>query len=180
MVAIEPNEGTWATAAELFSDPAAIDDMPAYQRSFTPDLDRKGQAAYAIGDYSYMFAIAAVVPFVGFGLLPDFSLHNFALGYDARPIDHKGRSVEERRVRARFLDARVDTDNEAHATHPDTREVVDRATLCERLRRQIEDHFEPLVEALHAKSRLSRNALWRLAGDSLSQLSSTPDGASVA
>ena len=71
----------WVLVADHFASDAAIEDMPAYQRSFTPDLDRKGQAAYAIGDYSYMFAIAAVAPLVGFGLLPFPEAPEWSVGF---------------------------------------------------------------------------------------------------
>jgi hypothetical protein len=159
----------WSTAADLFADSAAVDDLLAYQKSFTPDLDRKGQAAYAIGEYSHMFAISAAAPFVGFGLVPDLSPHNYALRFDTRPMQHNGRIVQERLPRVRFVNVTVSADSQAFAGHTDVREIVDRATLCERLRRQVEAHFEPLVAALHEKSGLSRSALWRLVGDSLSQ-----------
>ena len=59
------------------------------------------------------------------------------------------------------------TDNPDFAGDPDIRELVDRAALCERLRMMAEAHFTPLVEVLHAKTSLSRNALWRLVGDAL-------------
>jgi Ferric iron reductase FhuF-like transporter len=160
----------WITAADLFADSAAIDDLFAYQRSFTPDLDLKGQAAYAIGEYSYMFAITAAAPFVGFGLVPDLSPRNYALRFDTRPIQHNDRTVQERLARVRFLDTTVSTDNQAFTGHADVQDIVDRAMLCERLRHQVEAHFEPIVAALRKKSGLSRNALWRLVGDSLSQL----------
>ena len=74
---------------------------------------------------------------------------------------------QERLARVRFLEPKPVTDNQAFAGDPDVRELVDRAALCERLRMATEAHFTPLVEVLHAKSRLSRNALWRLVGDSL-------------
>ena len=160
----------WVTASAIFGDSAAVDDLLAYQTEFTPDLDRKGQAAYLITEYSYMFAITAAAPFVGFGLVPDFSAEKYALRFESRPVKHNGRIVQERLARVRFLEPKVVTDNQAFAGDPDTLEFVDRAALCERLRVATEAHFKPLVEVLHAKSRLSRNALWRLVGDSLAVL----------
>ena len=97
-------EPGWVTAASLFANPDAIDDMLAHEVAFTPDLDRKGQAAYVITEYSYMFAITAAVPFVRFGLVPDFSADKYALRFEYRPVKHNGRIAQERLARVRFLE----------------------------------------------------------------------------
>jgi ferric iron reductase protein FhuF len=160
----------WVTAAALFGDDAALDDLLEYQATFTRGLDQKGRAAFLVANYSYTFAITAAPLFVGFALVPDFSPSNYALRFDTRPIKHDGRTVEERQARVRFLSAAFSTDKQSNATHPDAKTLLDRAGLRALFRQSIEDHFRPLIERLHRKSGLSRNALWRLAGDSLAAL----------
>ena len=82
--ALEPG---WVTAAALFDDHAAIDDLLDYQASFVKGMDRKSRAAALAADYSYMFAITAAPLFVGFGLVPDLSASSYALQFETRPHD---------------------------------------------------------------------------------------------
>lgn len=157
----------WMPARAWTSDDDAIDGLLAYQQSFTPDLDGKGQAAYAVGDYAQMVASAFAPLMAGFRIVPDFSPAGVDVGFDLRPLEHRGRTVMERLWRMRLRDAGYHTDDCALAGDPDAQFSDD---LPDVFRRHVEAHMRPLVEALHRRSSLSRNALWRLVGDSLSQL----------
>lgn len=157
----------WTPAAQWLGDADEIDALLAYQRSFTPDLDAKGQAAYAIGDYSHMVASAFVPLMVGHRLVPDFSPAGIEIGFDTKPMEHRGRTVTERLARLRLVDPAFHTDDAALAENPSARWSADLAGV---FRGHVEALHGPLVAALNRKSGLSRNALWRLVGDSFSQL----------
>ena len=82
---------------------------------------------------------------------------------------HDGRTVEGRTARVRFLSAAFHTEHESHAGFADAKAVLDRTGLRARFRLGV-DHFRPLIDRLHGKSGLSRNALWRLTGNSVAAL----------
>lgn len=166
LVLDERDERHWMPCRRLSED-AQVDDLLAYQRSFTPDLDRKGQAAYAIGDVSHMLATAVVPLFVGFRMVPSLSLSALRIGFDTRSIKHRDGSAMERLWRIRFGLADLETDDGGLADKLGIEATPDLAGV---LRRSIEMLLAPLVQALHRRSGLSRNALWRLVTDSFSQL----------
>ncbi len=166
LVLDERDERHWTPFRSLSDDPQ-VDDLLAYQRSFTPDLDRKGQAAYAIGDVSHMLATAVVPLFVGFRMVPSLSLSALQIGFDARSIKHRDGLAVERLWRIRLAHADLETDDEGLADKLGIEATPDLAGV---LRRNIETLLAPLVQALHRKSGLSCNALWRLVTDSFSQL----------
>lgn len=151
----------WTRADRLFDDSAALDDMLDYQASFADDMDPKTRAAYHITEYSNRFALLAVAPYVGFGLVPDFRPASMALGHEPPRLE-KG---EERTTRLRFLSGTAATT--AVFVARGACEGVARQQLRELLRQGVEAHFRPLIAGLHRKTSLSESAMWRLVGDSL-------------
>ena len=149
------------------SSPSHVASYMEYQRSLVPGLDAKGQAAFAVGDYSHMLASAVVPLFVGSRLVPDFSGATVRTGFDLRPLDLDGRLLQERVWRIGLGAGSVDTDDPARSAEPALRQVGD---LTGMFRAQLETHLAPLVATLHRLSRLSRRALWRLVGDSFAQI----------
>ncbi|TKT78152.1 (2Fe-2S)-binding protein [Aquamicrobium sp. LC103] len=155
----------WTRADLLFGDDAALEDMLDYQAGFADEMDLKTRAAYHITEYSNRFALVAVAPFVGFGLVPDFRPASVALSHDTRPLQLKTRLVDERLTRLRFLSERAATSDALVAQGAAAAEA--RALLRDLLRQGVEAHFEPLISGLHRKTSLSESAMWRLVGDSL-------------
>lgn len=155
----------WTRADRLFGDDAALDDMLDYQASFADDMDPKTRAAYHITEYSNRFALIAVAPFIGFGLVPDFRPASMALSYETRPLQLQKRMVEERSTRLRFLSAHAATTAALEARGAGKAEA--RALLRDLLRQVAEAHFTPLIVGLRRKTSLSDSAMWRLVGDSL-------------
>jgi hypothetical protein len=158
-------EHGWVRADEFVFDDAAIDEYLAYEGSFHPGIDRKTCAAAMMVDYCYVFTLATVPLFVGFGITPDLSLRNYAMKFYKVPFEHDGRTVHIRRAYVRFLSLASFTDRPGYDNHilqlPDTR------SLCDRFRTEIEGHMEPLVLRLARRTGLSRSALWRLVSDAV-------------
>jgi hypothetical protein len=154
-------EAGWTTAAALFADDDAVEDWLDYEATYVPGLDRKGRAAALITDYSYMFAASTVPLLVGCRLVPDLSPANYALRFEIGPVEHDGEVFLQRRMQVRFLNA---------ACRTDRGRLRERSELQAHFRHEVEAHFQPFIETLHGKSRLPRNAFWRLVADSLAAL----------
>lgn len=159
-------ESGWRRADKLFDDDeSGLDDLLDYQASFADHMDLKTRAAYHITEYSNLFALVAVAPFVGFGLVPDFRPRQIGLSHETRPLSLKNKVVEERLTRLRFLSDRVAT--VATVQEWAASAAAARVILRDLLRQGVEAHFAPLIAGLHTKTSLSESAMWRLVGDSL-------------
>lgn len=157
----------WTTAAELFASDAAIDDYLDYTASIRKGADPKTCAASMIGEYSYLFSIATVPLFIGFGIVPELDPLHFAMTAHTAPPEHDGGMLRFRHSHVGFLSSGFWTDDAECAAHPDARGLLDGDGLCDLYRRSVEDHFAPFVETLFRKTGLTRNALWRLVGDAI-------------
>ncbi|BCJ90575.1 siderophore biosynthesis protein [Terrihabitans soli] len=157
---IGPVSDGFAPAAYFFANGDFLERMLDRQQSMSRGLDRKGAAAYLIVQYASLFSATAVVPFVAARIVPDLSPENYALLFTPE-------AEEGKRVAVRLQSARFTTDIEENSRHSEAEPLVDAAGLRESLRLAIEDHFTPLIDALHDRTKLSRNALWRLVGDSI-------------
>lgn len=173
-VSLWSDDRGWRRASDCLTDAAFVGDLLDHQRSFTPDLDGKGQGAYAIGEYSHMLASATVPLLVGFRIVPDFRPDACAIGYDLHPVEHAGRTLDARKWRIAIppstFHVEAANENEEICRAGESAIRVDLATLCDRFREALEAHCAPLVEMIHRRTRLGRNALWRLVGDSFSQV----------
>jgi len=145
----------WTTVEAFFSDEAAIGEFLAFEQSLNEGTDLRTAGALLMTDYGYILAAAAVPLFVGFGLVPDLSPASVALSFYATEEPHDGKMHRTRRAHVRFLEETF------------WQGQLDDAADGERFRDEIERHFHPVVEAIHARTRLSRTALWRLAADAI-------------
>jgi len=156
----------WITAEALFANAAAIDEYLDYEGSFRTGTDRKTCAAAMMVDYCYIFSIATVPLFVGFGMVPDLSPSLFALQFYTGSMKHDGQTFEVRRAHVRYLPAAFSFGREGYV-HGLGADMLPDGGLCDLYRRAVEMHFEPLVKQLRAATGLSRNALWRLVADGI-------------
>lgn len=145
----------------LLADDGLLERMLARQGAATPGLDRKGQAAYLMTGLAGGIGMIAAALFVGSGLVarlgPDHIAHRPAqAGEDG-----------EASAAWRLLHHGFATDLAEIADHPDAEPAADRDALADRLREELEAHFAPVVERLHAATALPQAALWRLAGDAV-------------
>jgi len=156
----------WITAEALFADAAAIDDYLDYEGSFRTGTDRKTCAAAMMVDYCYIFSMATIPLFVGFGIVPDLSPSLFALRFYTGSMEHDGETFEVRRAHVRYLPAAFSFGQEGYV-HGSGEDMLPDGGLCDLYRHGVEEHFDPLVEQLHAATGLSRSALWRLVADGI-------------
>lgn len=155
----------WTTADAFFADAAAIEEYLDYSGSFHPGTDRKTCAASMMIDYCYVLSLATVPLLVGSRLVPDLSRHNYAFRFYVTSQEHDGQVFQIRRARVRFLSRSFWTDWDGATDHHPAHRFADHAALCQHYRRNVEEHLSLLVSRLYEKTRLSRSALWRLAGD---------------
>lgn len=153
----------WITAAGLFSSPEELEEFLDYEGSFNPGVDLKSRAAFLMSDYCYIFFMATVPLLVGRGLVPDLSPDAVSLQFYTYHGEHDGEPMTVRRARVRLLSPQIFSDRHAGPFSI----VTDHAALCERFRMGVEQHFEPLVEALAKRTGFSKNAQWRLIGDGI-------------
>jgi Ferric iron reductase FhuF-like transporter/FhuF 2Fe-2S C-terminal domain len=158
--AVGVHEAGWTSLDEILASDAAIEEWLDYEGSFTPSLDRLGRAAYLLTDYCNLLLPVLVPIFVGRHIVPDLRPSAIALQYSSHPIAHKGRLLEERLYRLRFLTGGVGSAEAVCARR-------DVAALRERFRLGLEHHLEALIAPLNRLTRSSRSALWRLAGDAV-------------
>lgn len=152
---IGPAVNGWVTSDAFFSDDAAIREFLAFEQSLNEGTDVKTAAAQMMSDYGYILAGAAVPIFVGFGLIPDLSPSGVALSFYTAQEPHDGEMHRVRRAHVRFLKRQF------------WQGQLGEIAAAEHFRAEIERHFRPVIEAIHARTRLSRSALWRLASDSI-------------
>lgn len=153
----------FAPVAALFADDRFLDAMLARQRAATPGLDAKGAAAYLVTEYAGIVGLVAAVCLLHGGVVPSFDPARIALAFDAAAGGPSGQP----RVRMRFLAASFATDRPEQADGLEAARTVDADGLREEARLGIEAHFHPLIERLHEKTGLPRQAMWRLVGDAV-------------
>lgn len=166
-IELGPAEPGWVTAQDFFASPDAIDDFLAHERALYPGADLKSCGAFMMRDYLSIFSLATVPLFLGHGLVPDLTPARVALWFHDVVQEHDGRTYAVRRAHVRYLSQAYATDQPDAARDADARAVADRPLLCEQFRAGLEDHVQPLVVALKARTGLASGALWRLAGDAV-------------
>lgn len=164
LAGLEPG---WVTARDFFADDAAIDEFLDYEGSFNRGTDRKACAAFLMTDYAFIFALASVPAFAGFGILPDCSPSRMALSFYQRQQEHDGHAHEVRRAHVRYLSTAFSSQNDDDARHPDASGLFDQVAHCDLFRQAIEGHFRSLIAILCARTKLPRAALWRLVADAI-------------
>lgn len=161
---IEPG---WISAEAFFASDVMIEEFLDYEASFNEGTDRKTSASLMMTDYAYVFSLATVPAFTGFGILPDLSPSRVALQFHATQDEHDGHVHEVRRAHVRYLSADFSTTRTDDAAHPDARGPMAHDQIAEAYCCSVQTHFEPLIGQLHARTGLARNALWRLVADAL-------------
>jgi len=157
----------WITAAAFFASDLMIEEFLDYEGSFNEGTDRKACGSLMMTDYAYVFALATVPVFLGFGILPNLSPSHFALQFHTTQDVHDGHAHEVRRAHVRYLSGAFSTSRENYALHLDARGPMARDQIADAFCNSVQAHFEPLIEQLHARTQLSRNAFWRLVADAL-------------
>ncbi|MCF1436245.1 ferric iron reductase [Agrobacterium vitis] len=152
---IGPADAEWTTTEAFFSDEVALGEFLAFEQSLNEGTDIKTAGALLMTDYAYILAAATVPIFAGFGLIPNLSPASVALSFYTTQEPHDGEMHRVRRAHVRFLEETF------------WQGQLGDAVAEERLRAEIERHFRPVIEAIHARTRLSRTALWRLAADAI-------------
>ena len=155
---IGPESTEWITAQTFFSDVNAIREFILFEQSRYSGVDLKTAGALMMNDYSYILATATVPLFTGFGLIPNLSPPSVGFRFYTTEKLHEGKTYRARRANVKFGESlfcygQLDDDTDG-----------------ERFRDQLEKHFRPVVEQIHALTSLSRAALWRLAGDAIAYL----------
>lgn len=154
-----PMEPGFTPLPHLFASERFLTTMLARQQAGTPGLDAKGAAAFFIAEYSNLVGIAAAVPFLSHGLVPDLAAENCTLMAHLPPDGPP-------RVRLRLLCPSGVTDRPLSVPSTLLR-YVDHTSLRDALGRALEAHMAPLIESLHLRTGLPRRAMWRLVGDAV-------------
>lgn len=162
---VGPIEPGFVPTATLFANDAFLGSMLARQQASTPGLDAKGAAAYLVTEYAGLIGIAAAVPFLSHGAVPDFDPTVCALAFEVGNRENDEEQAPPR-VRLRFLSSCFATDRDFPEIAASALRV-DHPALCERLRLGIEAHFSPLIERLTLRTKLPRRAMWRLVADAV-------------
>ncbi len=152
---IGPASADWTSSKTFWASDAALDDFIAFEQSRYEGVDAKTAGAFIMNDYGYILSATTVPLFVGFGLIPDLSLSSVALKFYTTERRHEGKVYRARRANVRFVERGFQY---GHLSDPED---------GERFRSEIETHLRPVVDRIHATTRLSRAALWRLAGDAI-------------
>ncbi|MGE7470301.1 (2Fe-2S)-binding protein [Bosea sp. NPDC003192] len=160
-------ESGWITAEAFFASDTMIEEYLDYEGSFSEGTDRKACGSLMMTDYAYVFALATVPAFLGFGILPDLSPSRFALLFHVTQDEHDGHMREVRRAHVRYLSGGFRASRTDHTAHPDARGPMAHDQIADAFCTAVQAHFEPLIEQLHARTKLSRNAFWRLVADAL-------------
>lgn len=154
-VDVGPAGEGWATTEAFFLDDSALGEFLAFEQSLNGGTDLRTAGALLITDYGYILAAAAVPLFTGFGLVPDLSPASVALSFYTTEGLHDGKTHRVRRAHVRLLEERL------------WRGRMEDDAAGERFRAELERHFLPVIDAVHARTRLSKAALWRLVADAI-------------
>lgn len=160
-------EPGWITAEAFFASDIMIEEFLDYEGSFNEGTDRKACGALMMTDYAYVFSLATVPAFLGFGMLPDLSPSRLALQFHTTRDEHDGHTHEVRRAHVRYLSGDFRTSRQDHAVHTDARALMTDDEIADAFCNSVQAHFEPLIDQLHARTRLPRTAFWRLVADAL-------------
>ena len=165
-------EAGWFAGSDLLQeDKTRLDETLAHQATHYPQMDARTRGSYFIGEYSWNVPAVAVTAYLAEKRVPDLALDNLALRVSKYTWHENGQSGEAERMDARFLGGRFAAlPDDPAADHPDAIIIPDELALREWLRQSIEAHFKPLIERVHAKTRLSRHAQWCLVADSVASL----------
>lgn len=155
--------------SELCADAEAMRALLERPRRWEPRLQPKGLTASLVITAASPLSTLAAACLVGAGVAP-----RLGAGATRFAVVAASATTERDPVHLDLLDPAFDVeagDVEAgrgpFAAHPDARPAPDREALRDRMREELEAFLGPLIEAAHRLTRLSRRAMWRLAGDAV-------------
>ncbi|MDX2160434.1 MAG: ferric iron reductase [bacterium] len=162
----------WFLASELLQpDSQRLADALTRQAANHPHMDARTKGSYFLGEYAWYLPAAAIAAYLAEGRVPDLSLEQVALRWSRYTWHYEGESGEADRLEVRFVSGQFAClPDDAHSQHPNAQIMRDAEALREHLRSALVSHFTPLVEAVYARTNLSRYALWCLVADSFAAL----------
>lgn len=132
-----------------FLESDALRELLYNQPDLPASTDARTCAAFFIGRYAYFLAVPLAALHLRAGLTTDIGSKALSIGFAEIVLDHGDHSHELMVPHLLF--------SGAFSYCADIGE----------LRLELERHLAPLIDRLHAETRLSPGAQWRLAGDSL-------------
>lgn len=165
-------EAGWFPAADLI-DPrlTRLEAALARQAAQHPEMESRTRGSYFVGEYSWYMPDVVIAAYLAERRVPDLSLENLALRSRTYTWREGGESGEAERIDVRFLNGRFAClPNDPAADHPDAIVLPDTHALREHLRVALETHLAPLIERIHASTRLAHHAQWCLVADSVAAL----------
>jgi hypothetical protein len=165
-------EADWRPATEFSTPPASrLEEALARQAKDHPHMEARTRGSYWIGEYSWYVPLAAVTAYLAAKRVPDMAADNLALRFRTFTWYEGAESGEAQRLDVRFLSGRFAClPDDPAASHPDARVLPNADALRAHLRTTLEAHLTPLIEEVHARTKLSRHAGWLLVADSCAAL----------
>ncbi len=168
-VSVGPLEDDWLDTVTV-SNPDTVARFLSIVAAQYPGADARTQAALFMNSYSYYLLAAPLTTYLLAGRVPDLTPENVASRWVTYTWQANGMSGESLRLDVRFLSGRFAALPADQAPPADAVTVSDQSALRGYLRSGIEAHFLPLIETVHAQTRLSQGALWRLVADNCAAL----------
>jgi hypothetical protein len=165
-------EPGWFRAADLPSvDGAQLGIGLAHAIADYPGAEARVAGAFFVGHYVWYLAAAAIGCYLAERRVPDLAPEQVALRYSSYTWEQDGATGTAERIDVRFLSGRFAAlPGDLAADHARALILPDEAALRDWLRRRLEAHLEPLIEAIAARTRLGRRAQWNLAADACARL----------
>ncbi|MEC9433795.1 MAG: (2Fe-2S)-binding protein [Pseudomonadota bacterium] len=159
-----PPPGDRPRLSELCADAEAMRALLERPRRWEPRLQPKGLAASLVITAASPASTLAAACLLGAGVAP-----RLGAGATRFAVVAASATTERDPVHLDLLDPAFDVEagQGPFAVHPDARPAPDREALRDRMREELEAFLGPLIEAAHRLTRLSRRAMWRLAGDAV-------------
>ena len=148
----------WLTASELAASPVALADLLARATERTASGRADIGATLMAEGYAFALALRAVGTLLFGTRIPAMAPAEVALQFADDGTTITG---------VAFPGAAYGVAGDACAADPSLTLVADEAALLAQLHVELEDHLEPLLEAIAARTGRPLRALWRSAGDRL-------------
>jgi hypothetical protein len=167
----DPEPGWFLAAALCDAASGRLAEGLAHATRRHPNAERRAAGAFFVGHYAWYLAGAAIGSYLAERRIPDLSPANVALRYSTytwHAGDQSGQaeSMEVRFVRGHFAALADDP----AAAHPDAVLLPSAPALRDWLREALEQHMDPLIDAVHVSTRLGKRAQWNLVADSCARL----------
>jgi hypothetical protein len=162
-----PLEAGWFRADALLREGAPeLHEGLARQAARYAGMERRTAGSFFVNEYAWYVFAGAIGAFLAAQRVPDLDPANLALRFRSYSWEKGGETGAAERIDVRFLSGRcaVLPDDPA-AGLPEVTVLPDAPALREWLRAGLEAHAAPLVERLHAATRLGRRAQWNLVAD---------------